>query len=58
MELYLNITICKNHFHEDCYDKNSLQLKPNAIPSINLIGKHLLFNTFYKILIILVFFLC
>ncbi|XP_025405466.1 uncharacterized protein LOC112679758 isoform X2 [Sipha flava] len=37
LELYLDITICKNHFHEDCYDKNSLQLKPNAIPSINLI---------------------
>jgi len=39
-DLYLNITICKSHFHENCFHENSMQLKPNAIPSIDLIGKH------------------
>lgn len=36
-DLYLNITICKSHFHENCFHENSMQLKPNAIPSIDLI---------------------
>ncbi|XP_060874361.1 uncharacterized protein LOC132948083 isoform X1 [Metopolophium dirhodum] len=36
-ELYLTITICKNHFHENCFHDNSIQLKPYAIPSVNLI---------------------
>ncbi|XP_060854061.1 uncharacterized protein LOC132931956 [Rhopalosiphum padi] len=36
-DLYLNITICKSHFHEKCFHENSMQLKPYAIPSINLI---------------------
>jgi len=39
-ELYLTLTICKSHFHENCFLEDSLQLKPYAIPSINLIGKH------------------
>lgn len=39
-DLYLNITICKSHFHENCFHENSMQLKPYAIPSIDLIGKH------------------
>ena len=44
--LYLTITICKNHFHENCFHENSIQLKPYAIPSVNLIGKHnILFNS-------------
>ncbi|XP_025207964.1 uncharacterized protein LOC112603555 isoform X2 [Melanaphis sacchari] len=34
--LYLNITICKSHFHEKCFHENSMQLKPYAIPSVNL----------------------
>jgi len=44
-ELYLTITICKNHFHENCFHDNSIQLKPYAIPSVNLIGKHILLNS-------------
>jgi len=49
-ELYLNITICKSHFHENCFHENTIQLKPYAIPSINLIGKYILLNTHYQIL--------
>ncbi|XP_022169522.1 uncharacterized protein LOC111033187 isoform X2 [Myzus persicae] len=36
-ELYLTITICKSHFHENCFYEKSLQLKPYAIPSLNLV---------------------
>lgn len=43
MDLYLYLAICKNHFHENCFLEKSMQLKPYAIPSINLIGKHLIF---------------
>lgn len=41
-ELYSNIFICKNHFHQSCFNEESQQLKPYAIPSMNLIGKYIL----------------
>lgn len=53
MDLYLNIFVCKNHFHENCFDENSADLKPFSIPSINLIGKHFSLNQFYNIKYIL-----
>ncbi|VVC35970.1 NUDIX hydrolase domain,NUDIX hydrolase domain-like,Zinc finger, C2CH-type,NUDIX hydrolase, conserved [Cinara cedri] len=37
MDLYLHITICQIHFHKDCFDDKTIQLKPNAIPSLHLI---------------------
>lgn len=40
-DLYSNITICQTHFHENCFDKKSMELKSCAIPSLNLIGKNL-----------------
>lgn len=48
MDLYFNLKICKNHFHENCFVENTTQLKPYAIPSINLIGKPFpLLNIYY-----------
>lgn len=49
-ELYLTITICKSHFHDNCFHENTIQLKPYAIPSINLTGKHILLNSHYQTL--------
>lgn len=46
MELYLNITICQSHFYKNCFDDKTMQLKHNAIPSLNLIGKDFLLNQF------------
>lgn len=43
-DLYLNISICKSHFHQNCFHEKTKQLKPYALPSINLIGKHLFWN--------------
>lgn len=39
MDVYLNLTICRSHFHANCFDKNTMCLKPNAVPSLNLIGE-------------------
>lgn len=42
MNIYSILKICKSHFHEDCVDEKTMQLKPFAIPSMNLIGKFFL----------------